>query len=190
MNYKNTLIQYGVDLLEYNYNYILSQLQNDNTKKYNLNKLIFDIFEIVDLEGTLTFDNNKAKKELLENYDLKEIYSILESLGYDPKNISNEKIHLILTKYETKKYIKQIYDNIKDNFKNCDINNKMLLIATIYDIGKKHNLYFVKNINDPMYENIMKIAIDNNIWDNNYALLGFSNNIKLLKHIINKKERL
>lgn len=189
MNYKNTLLQYGVDLLEYNYNYILSQLQNDNAKKYNLDKLIFDIFEIVDLEGTLTFDKNKAKKELLENYDLNEIYNILESLGYDPKNISDEKIHLILTKYETEKYIKQKYLAIKEMFKPHNISDNMMLLATIYDIGKTHNLCFIKNISDPMYEKIIKIAIDNNIWDNDYILFGFGNNTKLLKYIIDKRER-
>lgn len=59
---------------------------------------------------------------------------------------------------EMEEYANAIYSKIEH--KCCkELNEKETLVATIYEIGKQHNLDFVNKINNPIYEKIKNVVV-------------------------------
>lgn len=94
----DNLANYGYDLFQENYEWIIEDGFNDS---YELADIIFKDAE---MDGSLTFNEYKARKELLDTHDLREIFSMLDDLGitmeYASKNMYEEVVHVEFAKQD------------------------------------------------------------------------------------------
>lgn len=94
----DNLADYGYDLFQNNYEWIIEEGFNDS---YELADIIFKDAE---MDGSLTFNGYKARKELLDTHDLREIFSMLDDLGitmeYASKNMYEEVVHVEFAKQD------------------------------------------------------------------------------------------
>lgn len=94
----DNLANYGYDLFQENYEWIIEEGFNDS---YELADIIFKDAE---MDGSLIFNTYKARKELLDTHDLREIFSMLDDLGitmeYASKNMYEEVVHVEFAKQD------------------------------------------------------------------------------------------
>lgn len=153
--------KYGINLLNEKIEDVLKNIESENN--YNKYNMVHDLYKKAYINETLTFNHNKARDEIFDNYDFDDMMDILVDVGYDYKyaltQLTLQTIHVILSENEMLKYVNDIYNKIERDF--CgELNWKETLIATIFEIGKQNHLDFVDKIKNPIYEKVKNIAAE------------------------------
>lgn len=153
--------EYGIDLLDEKVERILENIESQ--KDYDLYEIVHTLYEDAYINESLVFSYDKAKDEIFKNYDFDDMMDVLVDAGFDYRytvsQLSFKTIHVILSENEMLEYVNAMYSEVEHEF--CEkLNEKEILVATIYEIGKQHNLDFVNKIHNPTYENVKNIAVE------------------------------
>jgi len=152
--------EYGIDLLDEKVEWILENIESK--KDYGLYEMVHDLYENAYKDESLVFSYDKAKNEIFKDYDFDDVCKVLTDVGYDlqsPSGLHIGTVHIILSEDEMLDYVNDMYSEVEHEF--CgELNEKETLVATIYEIGKQHNLDFVTEINNPTYEKVKNIAAE------------------------------
>lgn len=163
MDYLNrNLIKHGFSELKRQIDWIINEDMQDT---YDLGELVF---RNAREDGGLTFNIEKAEKEILENYYIQEVFEFLDETGVDMKTASESihagKLHLLLSERDFNDYMWDLYC---EKFENAEIyepevvaawNEKLTakekVLATIIEIP---NEYFEIDINKyPALKNVQE----------------------------------
>ena|GEM_PF-1974930 len=154
------LAEYGIDLLDEKIEWILENIESQ--EYYSLYEMVHDLYENAYMDESLVFSYDKAKDEIFKDYDFDDVCKVLTDVGYDlgsPTGLHIGTVHIILSEDEMLEYVNDMYSEVEHEF--CgELNDKETLVATIYEIGKQHNLDFVNKIHNPTYENVKNIAVE------------------------------
>lgn len=151
--------EYGIDLLDEKVKWILENIESQ--KDYGLYEMVHDLYENAYMDESLVF-SDIAIDEIFKDYDFDDVCKVLTDVGYDlgsPTGLHIGTVHIILSENEMLDYVNDMYSEVEHEF--CgELNEKETLVATIYEIGKQHNLDFVTEINNPTYEKVKNIAAE------------------------------
>lgn len=151
--------KYGIDLLNEKVERILENIESQ--KEADLYEIVHTLYEDAYINESLVFSYDKAKDEIFKDYDFDDMMDVLVDAGFDYRyavsQLSLETIHVILSENEMLEYVNDMYSEVEHEF--CEkLNEKETLVATIYEIGKQHNLDFVDKIHNPTYEKIKNVV--------------------------------
>lgn len=153
------LVKYGIDLLDENVEQVLENIESQ--KHYSIHDMAQDLYKKV-YDEIRTFNNNKVVDDVHKDYEYDDVVDIsLDTFNNrcGVTHLSLETIYIVASEIEMEEYANAIYSKIEH--KCCgELNEKETLVATIYEIGKQHNLDFVTEINNPTYEKVKNIAAE------------------------------
>lgn len=106
------LANYGYDLFEKNYEWIIKENFND------IYELADIIFKYVEMDGSLTFNSYKAREELFSAHDIAEVFDLLNDWGitmeYAAKHMYEETLHVAFAKQDFIDSLEYEYEDICD----------------------------------------------------------------------------
>jgi hypothetical protein len=151
--------KYGINLLDEKVERILENIESQ--KDYDLYEMVHTLYEDAYINESLVFSYDKAKDEIFKDYDFDDVCQVLVDAGFDYRyavsQLTLETIHIVLSENEMLEYVNDMYSEVEHEF--CEeLNEKEILVATIFEIGKQHNLDFVNKINNPTYEKIKNVV--------------------------------